>query len=160
MARLPLDVFKIPLTTLLVQSDAEVTALMTAFVASLTRYMSKTFHGKTQPTNTETDRFLNWVGGSLNDIFGKNAEDVDGLYDVSGTFPSVMKRSVIRAAREGVDPIVKSGLAELRILGIDPEKSQIVHGLRAPLPILSTKAYVDPNGYKLSTRIWKAGDEI
>jgi hypothetical protein len=152
--------FHIPLTALLLSADQDVTGVMETFAASLTRYMSAVFRNSEQPTEAEISSMLAWSRNTLREVFGKNGEDVDRLFDVGGTYPNIVKLHLIDAAGAGSEPIVARSIAELQALGIGVNESAIVRGLSNPLPILSSREWVDPNGRKLSTRIWKAGDDI
>jgi hypothetical protein len=100
-----------------------------------------------------------WLTGALAALFGDSPADAEAKYASPGTVPHLLAASTRAAARLAVGPVVAD---VTRRLGARPDLLAALTtppGARKPI-FDPARTWVDPNGYRLSDRIWQDGQDI
>lgn len=100
-----------------------------------------------------------WLDGAVAALFGAFPGDVEVMYSQPGTFPHLIAGATNAAARAAVTPAIEE--VARRLAGQPSLMAALARPQGARTPTLDpTRSWVDPNGHRLSDRIWQSGREV
>lgn len=148
------------LDELLVAVEARLTTLfgvMARDLATLIRRAPKDATGTLSPVGRRG--VASWLTDTLAALFGSSPTDAETLYATVGTVPHLLAASTRAAAKVAVGPTLTD--VSTRLAGQPTLLAALVTPTGQRKPTLDpSRSWVDPNGYKLSDRIWQNGTAV
>ena len=149
-----------PLDALLASVDSALAGVLFPFARDLARRVRRAGSGGTVgPAGRQA--LATWLAGAIAALFGGSPQQAEGMYGTPGTIPHLVAASTRAAARVAVAPVVTD--VARRLAG----QPQLVAALSAtppgnPRPPIfdPVRTWVDPNGHRLSDRVWQSGREV
>lgn len=148
------------LDTLIAQVEQRFAGLLSPFARDLVRRVSRSASrgGTVGPVGREA--LSRWLPGALAALFGGSPAQVERLYTEPNTVPYLLRASLRATARVAVAPVVADVSARLSA------QSALLAVVTGPAtnprpPIFDpARTWLDPNGHKLSDRIWLASEDL
>jgi len=147
------------LDALLSHVDTRLSQILAPFIADLTRRVTRAGNRSTIGTPGRLG-LSQWLTGALGDLFGATPAEAEGLYATPGTVPHLLAAALRASARVAVAPAI----ADLtkRLAGQPALLAAVTGPSGNPRPPLFDPArlWIDPNGHRLSDRVWQSGEDI
>jgi len=150
---------QVPLTSLLLRTDAQIETMYGPYVKGLVQQIRKNarFFQNGTPPEQLIEALIQWSNNALGQIYGKTLAEVEAMYEVPGTMANLTAQSVNNGARAGIEPVLTNAqrvLQAVQAVGVGaPTFTEIIQ-----FPDLATsKDWIDPSGNKLAQRILQVG---
>lgn len=151
------------LDAVLAEAEAALSRLLGArLVADLVARVKRAGRGNAGGAINPVGRqaLAEWLPTAIAALFGASPADAEALYATPGTVPYVLALSTQLAAHTAVQPVVADVTA--RLAGQPGALAAVTGAPVTPRPLIfdPARTWVDPQGYKLSDRLWAAGGDV